>query len=161
MAFGLAEQNPAMAFRPSDILKQRLTTNFARVEVSALPDLLKKIEYYDGSHFVRLALQLMALVFVRTGEMIPAKWSEFDRKRGNLEYTSGPHEDEATSPRPTLPSDSACARELWERRKNDAWLFPGERSCPHMNKNSMLKALERIGFKGQMTCLLYTSPSPR
>jgi hypothetical protein len=82
MAFGLAEQNPAMAFRPSDILQQRVTTNFARVDVSALPDLLKKIEYYDGSHFVRLALQLMTLVFVRTGELIPAKWSEFDRKDG-------------------------------------------------------------------------------
>jgi Arm DNA-binding domain len=38
MAFGLAEQNPAMAFRPSDILQQRVTTNFARVEVSALPE---------------------------------------------------------------------------------------------------------------------------
>lgn len=34
MAFGFAEQNPAAAFRPSDILKQRVTTNFARVEVS-------------------------------------------------------------------------------------------------------------------------------
>ena len=30
MAFGLAEQNPASAFRPADILKQRVTTNFAR-----------------------------------------------------------------------------------------------------------------------------------
>jgi len=34
MAFGLAEQNPAAAFRPSDILKQRVTANFARVEAS-------------------------------------------------------------------------------------------------------------------------------
>jgi hypothetical protein len=37
MAFGLAEQNPAAAFRPSDILKQRVTINFARVEASELP----------------------------------------------------------------------------------------------------------------------------
>ena len=66
MAFGLAEQNPAAAFRPSDILKQRVTTNFARVDPSELPSLLKKIDLYDGSHFVRLALQMMALVFVRT-----------------------------------------------------------------------------------------------
>ncbi len=151
MAFGLAEQNPAMAFRPSDILKQRVTTNFARVEVSALPDLLNKIEYYDGSHFVRLALQLMALVFVRTGEMIPAKWSEFDRKEGTWNIPA----DRMKMRRPHLVPLSRQALgvldELWERRKNDVWLFPGERTCPHMNKNSMLKALERIGFKGQMT----------
>jgi hypothetical protein len=50
MAFGLAEQNPAAAFRPSDILKQRVTTNFARVETSELPILLKKIDLYDGSN---------------------------------------------------------------------------------------------------------------
>ena len=80
MAFGLAEQNPAAAFRPADILKQRVTTNFARVDASELPALLKKIDLYDGSHFVRLALQMMALVFVRTGEMIPAEWAEFDRR---------------------------------------------------------------------------------
>jgi integrase len=50
------------------------------VEASQVPALLKKIDLYDGSHFVRLALQLMALVFfVRTGELMPAQWSEFDR----------------------------------------------------------------------------------
>ena len=78
IAFGLAEQNPAAAFRPSDILKQRLTTNFARIEVSELPVLLRKTELYDGSDFVRLALHLISLVFVRTGELIPAQWSEFN-----------------------------------------------------------------------------------
>jgi len=41
---------------------------------------LKKVDLYDGSHFVRLALQMMALVFVRTGELIPAQWLEFDRR---------------------------------------------------------------------------------
>ncbi|MGD0890961.1 MAG: site-specific integrase [Terracidiphilus sp.] len=41
--------------------------------------------------------------------------------------------------------------ELWERRKNDTWVFPGERSSPHMKKNSMLGALKRMGYKGEMT----------
>lgn len=41
--------------------------------------------------------------------------------------------------------------ELWERRKNDTWVFPGERNCPYMNKNSMLGALNRMGYKGEMT----------
>jgi integrase len=44
MAFGFAEQNPAAAFRPSEILKQRVTTNFARVDASELPTLLRKID---------------------------------------------------------------------------------------------------------------------
>ena len=151
MAFGLAEQNPAAAFRPSDILKQRVTTNFARIEVSELPTLLRKTELYDGSDFVRLALHLMALVFVRTGELIPAQWSEFDLRE---KLWSIP-EDRMKMRRPHLVPLSrqalAVVGELWERRKNDTWVFPGERSSPYMNKNSMLCALRRMGYKGEMT----------
>jgi integrase len=151
MAFGLAQQNPAAAFRPSDILKARVTTNFARVEVSELPALLKKTELYDGSDFVRLALQLVALVFVRTGELIPAQWSEFDLKE---ELWSIPA-DRMKMRRPHLVPLSHQAHsvieELWERRRNDVWVFPGERNSPYMNKNSMLGALKRMGYKGEMT----------
>ncbi len=151
MAFGLAEQNPAAAFRPSDILKQRVTTNFARVEESELPALLKKIDLYDGSHFVRLALRMMALVFVRTGELIPAQWSEFDRK--DKIWSIPPQRMKMRRPHlvPLSRQVLAVLAELWERRKNDVWVFPGERSCPFMNKNSMLGALKRMGYKGEMT----------
>jgi integrase len=151
MAFGLADQNPAAAFRPADILKQRVTKNFARVDASELPALLKKIDLYDGSHFVRLALKMMALVFVRTGELIPAKWTEFDRKEKLWSIPAA----RMKMRRPHLVSLSrqalAVLDELWERRRNDVWLFPGERSCPYMSKNSMLGALKRMGYKGEMT----------
>jgi hypothetical protein len=53
IAFGLVEQNPAAAFRPSDILKRRVTSHFARVELSELPTLLNKIDRYNGSQVVR------------------------------------------------------------------------------------------------------------
>lgn len=37
-----------------------------------------KIEVYQGTHVTRLAIKLLALTFVRTSELIEAKWSEFD-----------------------------------------------------------------------------------
>jgi integrase len=151
MAFGLAEQNPAAAFRPSDILKQRVTTNFARVEVCELPALLKKIELYDGSHFVRLALQMMALVFVRTGELMPAQWSEFDREDKLWSIPAKRMKMRRPHLVPLSRQTLAVIDELFERRKNDVWVFPGERSCPYMNKNSMLCALKRMGYEGEMT----------
>jgi integrase len=151
MAFGLAEQNPAAAFRPGDILKQRVTTNFARVDASELPALLKKIDLYDGSHFVRLALQMMSLVFVRTGEMIPAQWAEFDRREKLWSVPAARMKMRRPHLVPLSRQALAVLDELWERRKNDVWLFPGERSCPYMNKNSMLGALKRMGYKGEMT----------
>lgn len=151
MVFGLAEQNPAGAFRPSDILKQRVTTNFARVEASQVPALLKKIDLYDGSHFVRLALQLMALVFVRTGELMPAQWSEFDRADKLWSIPAERMKMRRPHMVPLSRQAFVVLEELWERRKNDVWVFPGERSCPFMNKNSMLVALNRMGYKGEMT----------
>jgi len=151
MAFGVAEQNPAAAFRPSDILKQRLTTNFARVDASELPTLLKKMDLYDGSPFVRLALQMMALVFVRTGELMPAQWAEFDRRERLWSIPAGRMKMRRPHLVPLSRQMLAVLDELWERRKNDVWLFPGERSCPYMNKNSMLGALKRMGYKGEMT----------
>jgi len=151
MAFGLAEQNPAAAFRPSDILKQRVTKNFARVDASELPSLLKKIDLYDGSHFVRLALQMMAIVFVRTGELIPAQWSEFDRREKLWSIPAERMKMRRPHVVPLSRQLLAVLDELWERRRNDVWVFPGERSCPYMNKNSMLGALKRMGYKGEMT----------
>jgi integrase len=151
MAFGIAEQNPAATFRPADILKQRITRNFARVDASELPALLNKIDLYDGSHFVRLALQMMVLVFVRTGELIPAQWAEFDRREKLWSIPAGRMKMKRPHLVPLSRQALAVLDELWKRRKNDVWLFPGERSCPYMNKNSMLGALKRMGYKGEMT----------
>ena len=40
--------------------------------------MLRAIEIYRGTQVTRLALKLMALTFVRTSELIGAKWEELD-----------------------------------------------------------------------------------
>jgi integrase len=78
IAHGLAERNPATQIRPRDILKPNRRVNCARIDAKALPDLLKRIEIYQGTQVTRLAMKLMALTFVRTSELIGARWVEFD-----------------------------------------------------------------------------------
>ena len=78
IAHGYATRNPASEIRPSDILKSTRKVNYARVDARELPDLLRAMEVYQGTHVTRLALKLMALTFVRTSELIGAKWVEFD-----------------------------------------------------------------------------------
>ncbi len=75
---GLAEHNPAADIKPSDVLKPAKKTNHARLSEKELPELLRKIDGYDGQPLTRLAMQLMALTFVRTGELIGARWDEID-----------------------------------------------------------------------------------
>jgi len=71
-------KNPLAGITPSDFLKPRTRTNQARVDAKELPQLLRKIDDYQGSELTRLAIQLMSHVFIRTTELINAKWSEID-----------------------------------------------------------------------------------
>jgi integrase len=50
----------------------------ARIDAKELPALLRAIELYDGRPLTRQAIKLMALTFVRTSELIGARWDEFD-----------------------------------------------------------------------------------
>lgn len=61
VAHGLAERNPAADIKPSDALKPTKKTNYARLDQKELPELLQKIDTYDGQPLTKLALKLMAL----------------------------------------------------------------------------------------------------
>ena len=78
IAHGFTKRNPASEIRPADVLKPTHKTNLARIDTKELPTLLKRIEVYQGTHVTRLAMKLMAFTFVRTSELIGAKWEEFD-----------------------------------------------------------------------------------
>jgi integrase len=82
IAHGYVEHNPAKQFKPSVILQAVPKTNYARIDAKELSTLLKRIEIYQGTPVTRLAMKLLAMIFVRTTELIEAKWSEFDLEAG-------------------------------------------------------------------------------
>ena len=69
VAHGICERNPVADIKPQDALKPRAKENYARLSAAEFPELLRKIETYDGALTTRLALRLMALTFVRTSEL--------------------------------------------------------------------------------------------
>lgn len=153
IARGTNHHNPAGAFKPKDVLKAVNSENFARIEQSELPVLLHSIDYYDGSPLTRLALKLMSLVFLRTSELIAGEWSEINWSEARWDL---PKEKMKGGKRPHIVPLSRQAivvlEELQNYGRNDRWLFPGDRDDKkHMSNNTILKALERMGFKGKMT----------
>jgi integrase len=78
IAHGYAKRNPATDIRPGDILRSTPKTNYARIDAKELPNLLKRIERYQGKHVTRMAMKLMAMTFLLTSELIEAQWAEFD-----------------------------------------------------------------------------------
>lgn len=164
VAHGLAVRNPVADIKPGDFLKPRTTKNFARIGADELPDLLRKIEGYAGSMLTRMALKLMTLSFVRTSELIGARWQEFDL--ASKTWTIPPEREgrkgAAGKRRPHIVPLAPQALEVLEtlrlarggadRCTGPALVFPGERDILRPLSNmTMLAALKRMGYGGRMT----------
>ncbi|VVE42002.1 tyrosine-type recombinase/integrase [Pandoraea cepalis] len=152
IAHGSATRNPATEIRPSDILVSRRKQNYARVDAKELPALLRHIEVYQGSTVTRMAMKLMAMTFVRTSELIGARWVEFDLD--NARWDIPPERMKMKAPHIVLLSRQAVTllQMLHTLTGHRELLFPGDRDFKKpMSNNTILKALERMGYKGQMT----------
>lgn len=152
VAHGLAERNPAADIKPSDVLKPAKKTNYARLDQKELPELLLKIDEYDGQPLTRFALQLMALTFVRTSELIGARWDEIDLAK--KEWRIPAERMKMKSPHIVPLSNQAI--DILTKIKNlsadDTLLFPSERrDGKSMSNNTILYALYRLGYHSRMT----------
>lgn len=152
IAHGYARRNPASEIRPSDILKASPKTNYARVDAKELPQLLRAIEVYRGTHVTRLAMKLMALTFVRTSELIGAKWAEFDLEAARWDIPPERMKMRTLHIVPLAAQALEVLEMLHSLTGSGEYLFPGDRSTAQpMSNNTILKALERMGYKGRMT----------
>ena len=152
IAHGYAKRNPAADFRPSDVLKPHKKVNMARIDVQELPALLRAIETYRGKVATRLAMKLLALTFVRTSELIEARWDEidFEARRWNIPSVRMKMDSPHIVP---LSSQAIEVLELLRPLSGTSELiFPSERSVKRaMSNMTILMALKRMGYKGQMT----------
>lgn len=152
IAHGKASRNPATDVRPSDVLPSRKKQNYARVSAQELPDLLRKIEVYQGAAITRAAMKLMAMTFVRTSELIGARWEEFDLDAGRWDIPAERMKMKTPHIVPLSTQAVTLLRALHTSTGAKAVLFPGERDPKKpMSNNTILKALERMGYKGRMT----------
>ena len=85
IARDLAKRNPAADFKPRDILAATQSENFARVDEKDLPELLARMDHYNGDALTRFGLKLLAYCFPRTSELIEAPWTEFSLDRARWE----------------------------------------------------------------------------
>ena len=152
IAHGYARRNPATEIRPRDILKSSRKTNYARVEAKELPALLRAIEVYQGTHVTRLAIKLMALTFVRTGELIGARWSEFNLEARRWDIPPERMKMRTAHIVPLSRQAIQVLDTLQTLSGTSEFLFPGARNPKKpMSNMTILGALERMGFKGRMT----------
>ena len=152
IANGHCKRNPAADIKPSDILKPTVKVNLPRVSAQELPKLLRDIEVYRGKVVTRLAMKLMALTFVRTSELIEARWEEFDIEacRWNIPAQRMKMKTPHIVPLATQTLEQlALLRSVTGKGE---LLFPGDVDhSKTMSTNTILFALKRMGYKGVMT----------
>ncbi len=152
IAHGLATRNPAADIKPGDVLKSRKKENYARIDAKELPDLMRRIDAYRGTATTRLALKMIAMTFVRTTELIAARWDEFDLERARWDIPAARMKMRTPHIVPLSKQAVNLLRTLHLVTGHGAMLFPGERDrAKPMSNNTILKALEIMGYKHRMT----------
>ena len=152
IAHDRCKRNPAADIKPSDVLKSRTKKNFARLDAKELPELLRRIEGYPGAAVTRLAMKLMAQTFVRTSELIGARWDEFDLELAEWRIPAARMKMKTPHIVPLSAQSVEVLRTLHHVSGHNALLFPGERDHEkQMSNNTILAALKRMGYVGRMT----------
>ncbi|MGB9153645.1 MAG: integrase arm-type DNA-binding domain-containing protein [Alphaproteobacteria bacterium] len=147
-----AERNPALDLRGA--LRPMKHGHYAAIEINEMPDFLQALSRNDARLFpqTRDAVQLLMLTFVRTGELIGAKWKEFDLEKAEWNIPA----ERMKMRRPHfVPLSRQVLDILKEQYKVTGqwdWVFPNQ-SHPkkHMSNNTVLGAIARLGYKGRMT----------
>lgn len=141
--------NPAVVIKGA--LAPVVHVPMSAVAPDELPELIRRIDTYDGEPVTRLALRFMLLSFVRTGELIGARWSEFDfearewlipaeRMKRRLEHIV-----------PLSRQAIEVLNDLKERTGNRTYVFSTHRFDKPMSNNTVLYALYRLGYHSRMT----------
>lgn len=149
IATGRCRRDPAADLRGA--LTPHKPQHQPAIRPEDLPELLHGIETYDGDALTKLALQLMAATFVRTSELIGARWEEID---GENALWSIPAERMKMKTEHLVPLSRqalALLAQIKPLEGRSAFVFPGRNRDKPISNNTMLYALYRMGYKGRMT----------
>ncbi len=155
---GRADNNPATSLRGA--LKTVKASNYSSLKATELPDFMNKLENYDGdcegdgngNLLTKLALKLIMLTFVRTGELRGARWSEISFEAAEWRIPAERMKMDQQHIVPLSKQAIEILRELQKISGHSHFIFPNQSNPSKcMSENTMLYAVHRMGFKGKTT----------
>lgn len=149
---GRTERNPAMDLRGA--LRPVKKGHYAALETDDIPQFLQDLERNDARLYqhTRLAIKLLMLTFVRTNELIGAQWSEFNFAKKEWVIPAERMKMRRAHIVPLSRQAIDILEELKTLSGNRDHILPSQvNPRKHMSNNTILKALERMGYKSRMT----------
>ncbi|PCJ99160.1 MAG: integrase [Zetaproteobacteria bacterium] len=152
IACGKCVRDPSSDIK--EALKPQVKGHFAAIDCKDLPDFLAAIDRNDARLYrnTQNALRLIMLTFVRTSELINARWEEIDFEAKEWII---PAERMKMKKEHVVPL-SRQAIEILKDQKEIAgeWplVFPSSvRPAQSISNNTILGAIKRLGYQGRMT----------
>ncbi|MFT4519828.1 MAG: integrase [Halioglobus sp.] len=112
--------------------------------------LMLDIDQYSGTIVVRSALQLVALVFVRLGELCAARWADIDLEAAEWRYTP-PKTRNQTQVALIVPLPTQAVlilHALQQITGQSEHVFHSYGKEGHLSEGAVLGALRRMGYSG-------------
>jgi integrase len=144
--------NPAFPLRDGRALKPHKAKNYPTIKAKEIPEFLKGLEEANTSLQNKLAIRLMMLTFVRTGELRKSTWKDVDleAKEWRLPAHITKMRDEHIVPlsRQTM----ALFKELHKISGHRELLFPPQqhRKLMLMSENTINMVIKRMGYEGKL-----------
>jgi len=133
-------------------LETRKRQHRLALKKSELPAFLKELKNYEGHPVTRLALTLLTITFVRSGELRFATWDEFDLNNKMWRIPAERMKMGTEHLVPLCRQAIAVIEDLKQYTGDDKYLFTGERSrLKPISNNTMIYAMYRLGYKSRAT----------
>lgn len=152
IASGLRKDNPAAPVK--EALRGHKAGHFASIDVEQLPQFLADLvrTEVDLEIKTRVATRLVMHTFVRTEEIIGAPWSEVDLDRAIWIIPAERMKMKRDHVVPLSRQAVALFRLMEPITGGRHFIFPHRsKGREHMDNNTILRALGRMGYKGKMT----------
>lgn len=152
VATSRAESDPTRDLKGA--LKPFKKGHYASLDMKELPAFLKTLNSNDARLYPQTlrAVRLLMLTFVRTGELINATWDEFDFDTKEWHIPAERMKMRKPHIVPLSKQAIAILKEQKEQTGQWPWVFPNVvRPKKPMSNNTVLMALRRMGYQGQMT----------
>lgn len=150
MVLGVCSSDPAEPLKV--VMTPPSKGHFPALTIKEMPEFLAKIRAYNCNLQTRLAIRLLMLTFVRTVELIGAEWDEIDFDEAIWNIPASRMKEKRSHFVPLSAQSIDCLRQLQSITGRSKLLFPKRGTSKEpMSNSTILRVIERIGYKGRMT----------
>jgi len=152
IATGRADIDPT--YRLTEALTPHRQEHLAALDIRELPAFLQKLRRNEARLFPQtiLATELLMLTFVRTIELIGARWEEFDLAERQWLIPASRMKMRKEHLVPLSDQVIAKLEQLRQLNPNSEYVFPHSYlRNRHISNCTIMKGIHRIGYAGRMT----------